>query len=343
MSLINGFAAVCNTTITSSDQCTPETCCLAQGQIQYLPSLPGNALFAAIFGLILIAQLIIGIKSKTWSFCIWVTFGLVGEIVGYVGRIMLHNNIFDFNAFLTYLIPLTIAPAFITASIYLCLARVIYVVDPALKATRLRPMTYTKIFVTFDFISLVLQAAGGGITATADNKSTSDMGINIMIAGLAFQVVSIVIFITLCADFAWRCKRSLPGRLSQTAQNDLEKRYGSSGGTSLTAIASRRLFRAFVVALAAATVLILVRSSYRLAELQDGFNGKLANDEVTFMILEGPMIIIACFLLTVTHPGLVFRGAWSMEDFARSASGPGEVLESGPGSLQELTRDVDHK
>lgn len=46
------------------------------------------------------------------------------------------------------------------------------------------------------------------------------------------------------------------------------------------------------------------------------YAGALANDEITFMIFEGPMIIIATFLLTIFHPGIVFRGGnWQRCDF----------------------------
>jgi len=316
------FTLTCNTTIIDSAQCTPDTCCLAQGQIAYLPTLAGNALFAAIFAILIIPHILFGIRYKTWSFMSWMAFGLVGEVVGYIGRVMLHNNIFDFNAFLMYLIPLTIAPAFITASIYLCLARVIYILDPSLVHTRLTPMTYTKIFVTFDFISLVLQGAGGGVAATADNdKAMNDMGVNIMIAGLAFQVISLVIFSCLCCDFAWRLYKGIVSsgvsfKVSDTDTSDAE--LGGLSSTDYASIKASKMFKGFIVALVAATILIITRSSYRLAELQEGFNGKLANDEVLFMILEGPMIILTCIGLTVFHPGLAMRGLWSMKGFQKS-------------------------
>jgi hypothetical protein len=47
-----------------------------------------------------------------------------------------------------------------------------------------------------------------------------------------------------------------------------------------------------------------------VVELQSGFDGTIANNEVAFMILEGPMIIIASFALTVLHPGFAFSGYW---------------------------------
>ena len=65
------------------------------------------------------------------------------------------------------------------------------------------------------------------------------------------------------------------------------------------------------LALAFATLAILIRSSFRVAELSEGFGSELANNEVTFMILEGGMVAIAVILLTFMHPGLVFeRKGW---------------------------------
>lgn len=366
MSNTTALYQTCNLNITDSSLCTPETCCLAQGEINYLPSLGGNAAYAAIFGILLLSSLLFGIRYRTTSFTIWMSLGLAGEIVGYVGRVMLHNNIFDFNAFLTYLIPLTISPAFLTACIYLCLARIIYITDPNLAYTRLKPMTYTSIFVTFDVISLVLQGAGGGVAATADDKKGSDLGVNIMIAGLAFQVVSLVIFIALCSDFTWRLYRGsrygpvMPNITvtdNDSSYDPGNKNYGhvSTGphASTLDSVRCSKMFKGFIIALAVATVLILIRSSYRLAELQGGFNGALANDEVLFMILEGPMIILSVLLLTVFHPGFCLgkRGLWSMKAFQgvkgrkgeKDAEGETKLMAMTPsrsGSEEDLNRDV---
>lgn len=94
-------------------------------------------------------------------------------------------------------------------------------------------------------------------------------------------------------------------------------------------------------AIAIATITIFIRCVYRVAELNEGFNGHLANDEVLFMILEGPMIIIACIVLTVCHPGIAFAGRWaeaqpgkksSMEDeYERAKVGSNSSIElTGP-------------
>lgn len=55
-----------------------------------------------------------------------------------------------------------------------------------------------------------------------------------------------------------------------------------------------------------------MRSCYRVAELKSGFDGKLANQQVSFMILEGAMIALASIALTVFHPGPVFKDSWKL-------------------------------
>ncbi len=63
-------------------------------------------------------------------------------------------------------------------------------------------------FITFDFISLLLQAIGGGIASSSDIPSDVDLGVNIMIAGLAYQVFSLAIYIICWAEFSFRVRRA---------------------------------------------------------------------------------------------------------------------------------------
>lgn len=195
----------------------------------------------------------------------------------------------------SYLIPLTIGPAFLTGAIYLTLSRLLITYSP--KLARLSPRTTSIVFMCSDFISLVLQAAGGGIAATSDSDSSSDMGRNIMIAGLAWQVVSLLIFMLLWGEFMWRVRR---------AGEEVKTQTPSLRNLRLTS----RTFQWFQYALCVATILIFIRSAYRVAELQDGFDGKIANNEAGFVVLESVMVMLACISLTVLHPGFAFKGAW---------------------------------
>ena len=75
-------------------------------------------------------------------------------------------------------------------------------------------------------------------------------------------------------------------------------------------------FRLFEIFLAIATVLVFIRCCFRVAELQEGFKGAIANSEPMFMVFEGPMIFGAVGLLTLLHPGVAFAGRWTEANFS---------------------------
>ncbi|KAJ5574028.1 RTA1 like protein-domain-containing protein [Penicillium hispanicum] len=278
------------------DDCTLANCSIDLAYINYQPNIPANVLFLVIFGLLLAAQIALGTWFRIWAYMGAMTAGLVLEIPGYIGRIMMHSNPFNFNAFLLYLICLTIAPAFFTAAIYICLGKIVIVYGEDI--SRIRPRTYTILFVTCDIIALVLQAAGGAITSIADSdqKSLSDTGVNIMIAGLAFQVASLTLFIVLASEFAQRVRRS-----SEDMKN-----------ASTASVRSGLKWKMFLLGkcLAIAVLTIFTRSIFRVAELKGGFSSDLANDEVALMILESTMIAIACICMTAAHPAVAMGRLW---------------------------------
>lgn len=126
----------------------------------------------------------------------------------------------------------------------------------------------------------------------------SQTGIDIMLAGLSFQVFSLAIFAAACADFALRVRRS-PEQMN----------------TNTTQLYHSTHWKLFLCGLGVAAITIFVRSIFRVAELSGGFDGSLANNQITFMILEGAMIVSACIALTVGHPGPAFRGLWNTMNF----------------------------
>ncbi|KAI9720726.1 MAG: hypothetical protein M1828_005606 [Chrysothrix sp. TS-e1954] len=280
--------------------CTLQTCPLSLADVQYIPSLAGNTLYLTIFVILLIVQCFLGVSYRTWGFLGSLFAGLTLEVIGYVGRVQMHYNDWLYNPFLMYLICLTIGPVFFAAAIYLSLARIVPIYG--LHLARFAPRTYTIIFIVSDFVALLLQAAGGAIAATSDSPN-SQTGIDIMIAGLSFQVVSLTIFVGLCGDFAWRVRKARAGQAAK--ESDI-----------LRCSATR--FQAF---LCVATLCIYVRSCFRVAELKGGFRGRLANQQVTFMILEGAMIVIACIALTVAHPGFIFKRNGTIKTWKNNRTG----------------------
>ena len=171
--------------------------------------------------------------------------------------------------------------------------------------SRFTPRFYTITFITFDIVALLLQAAGGAIASGATTASKNQTGINIMVAGVGWQVVSLGIFAILCAEFGWRVHRA-PGTQRNPDFAVLRKTFR---------------FKAFLWTLGLAAVAIFVRSVFRCAELSGGFHGKLAQQQITFMILEGAMITSAVLLLTIFHPGLSFQGRWNEASWSLGKKG----------------------
>lgn len=145
--------------------CTLDTCSVEDwGYVHYRPTIPGNALFLALMAVLAICQLALGIIHKTKSFAITLCLGLLTEAVGYIARVLMNGNPFNRDYFLWYLITLTIGPVFIAAGIYLTLGRIVVVYGEGI--SRIRPQTYTTIFLGCDIVSLCVQAVGGGIAAS---------------------------------------------------------------------------------------------------------------------------------------------------------------------------------
>ena len=132
--------------------------------------------------------------------------------------------------------------------------------------------------------------------ATHQNRNPKK-GNRIMIAGLAFQVATLLAFILLAMDFAWRTHRGRT-RLGQVLPGPQRGNLGRSWA-----------FKAFLVALSLSTLCIFTRCVFRVAELSQGWDGHLANTQKYFIGLEGAIIVASVLLLNLFHPGFCFKGA----------------------------------
>ncbi|KAK3363455.1 RTA1 like protein-domain-containing protein [Lasiosphaeria hispida] len=310
---------------------TNPLCETVSGFYNYDISLPANALFVGIFGLSLLGFIgTYGATRRGLGFTLAMVAGVILEVLGYVGRLMSQKNRWDENGFLMQICCLTIAPAFLAAGIYLCLRRIVYAFGP--ENSRIAPETYTRFFIPCDVVSLVLQAAGGAMASIAshnDDKSGLETGDNIMIAGLAFQVVTLLIFIVVTADFGLNVLRR-HRKLGAAALEQSETARQVRGSFR---------FRGLLVALAVATICIFWRSVFRVAELSEGWNGPLTKRQDFFIGFEGVMIAVACLVLNVFHPSVCFSSMMDGAGGLRSKKKTkGEKGESGKG---ESSSDAD--
>jgi len=266
---------------------TPE--CPVEASIYgYYPNLGINAFFAAFFGVCLVIQIAQGFKYKSWNFVIPFAIGCLVECIGYVGRVLLHSNPWDMSGFEMQTCCLIMAPAFLAAGIYLTLMHMVNTLGP--QHSPLRPKFYPWIFITCDFLSLVLQAAGGATAASAKGKhSQSADGGFVMLAGIVWQVFTLMVFAGLCGEYF---RRVYVNRFNLTP--------------SATTVYHSTRFRLFVVAITVAFTTIFARCVFRIAELADGWSSPIMQDEIEFIVFDGVMCTIAVLFLTVFSTGQYF-------------------------------------
>lgn len=154
----------------------------------------------------------------------------------------MHYNAWSTPGFELQICLLTFAPVFNAAAIYLTIKHITLNLDPSF--SRIPPKRYPWYFLTFDFIVLVLQAAGGGTAATANTDSQRNAGTDIMVAGLVVQVVTLVVFGIVVADYFIRLRRSR-GNWRIQGHQDINR------------------FRIFMAAAVVSYVTVLVRCIYR--------------------------------------------------------------------------------
>jgi hypothetical protein len=75
-------------------------CPIEWATMHYLPNFPGNAVYLGCFAILLLGQLWFGFRHRTWKYMVSVCFGILGEMVGYFGRLLYNKNPFPLKNFL---------------------------------------------------------------------------------------------------------------------------------------------------------------------------------------------------------------------------------------------------
>ena len=212
----------------------------------------------------------------------------IDAVPGYVGRIMLHDNPWSSNGFEIQICCLIIAPAFLAAGVYLTLKHIVLEIGP--EFSRLPARYYTWIFIGCDLLSLILQGAGGGTAATADpGSSLQNVGNNLMMAGIVWQVFTLLVFAGLVTDYVLRARA--------------RRAEWQPAAIKLT---SSLKFQIFVAGLVLSFITIFIRCVFRIGEMANGWGNSIMQDEVDFVVLDSVMITIAALCLTAFHPGWMF-------------------------------------
>ncbi|KAL4862604.1 hypothetical protein BDV12DRAFT_190294 [Aspergillus spectabilis] len=244
----------------------------------YTPSAAAGGIFAGLFGVCTILHIYQLLRTRTW-FMIPFAIGGALETVGYIGRILSSTEAPNFTQgpYVMQSALILIAPAFLAASIYMILGRIIAMLD-AEKCSIIRLRFLTKLFVTGDVLSFLMQASGAGIMVKDENSA--ETGERIIVGGLFVQIIFFAFFVVTAAIFEVRMARQ-PVAVSP----------------ELTSI-----WRRHMMVLCFTSVLILVRSVIRVVEYLMGYDSYMMRQEVFIYVFDAMLMFIVLLALNWIHP-----------------------------------------
>ncbi|OJI83542.1 hypothetical protein ABZX51_011119 [Aspergillus tubingensis] len=247
----------------------------------YTPSAAAAGIFVVLFGISTVLHFLQLVRTRTW-FMIPFFIGGILETIGYVGRLLssLESPEYSTGSYAMQSALILIAPAFLAASIYMTLGRIIRLVQ-AEHYSVFKLKWVTKIFVAGDVLSFLMQASGAGLMVSGSSDPTT--GEHIIIGGLFVQIIFFGFFIITALVFQMRLAKA-----------------PTSTSTELS-----HIWRRHMNALYISSILIFVRSIVRVVEYLQGYDGYLMKHEVFIYVFDALLMFLAMEVLQFIHPSQV--------------------------------------
>ncbi|KAL1695685.1 RTA1 like protein-domain-containing protein [Schizophyllum commune] len=270
----------------------------------YVPTEWVCIMYVALFSITTATHLGQAIYTRCW----WLlpTVGLCGalEIFGWAGRLWSAHEVLEKDPFMMQIVATILGPTPLLAANFIVMGRLVGKLGP--EFSRLSPRLYSILFLSCDLVSLIVQGVGGGIAASANDHENADLGGNIMLGGIAFQIVVITFFTASSAEFLWRYSSNRP--ISRTTSTKIRGRASLPTKLQLA-----------LLLVAGSTGLLFIRAIYRTIELSDGWGGKIITTEVWFNIFDAAMVVVAMYLENALHPGWLLavevdEGMYKLQD-----------------------------
>ncbi|UZJ53515.1 hypothetical protein CBS101457_002835 [Exobasidium rhododendri] len=256
------------------------------GTYGYRPSLPGNAIFCAVWAICAIVLAYQSIRYRRWWLLATLGLGSIFECAGNGLRIYGHFHTRVVNAYIAQEVILVLTPAFFAAAHFTILTKICQLSNPSF-ISPIKPTCLIPFFVVLDVISLAVQGAGSALSATSeidgDTVSTINSHGQIVTAGLCIQVAGYVAFNIIFLLFISRARNS-PGE-----------------GNSRFSIGSNST-KKFLLATWISALLVLGRSIFRTAEMAKGWIGEVATTEWYYLVFDATLVALAVVVLIIVSP-----------------------------------------
>lgn len=204
------------------------------------------------------------------------------ELIGYAFRLRSSppptGDPYDVVSFVVQYFFIVVAPVFLSAALYTTLTSLIAVLGPRLSPFGLGEKTILWGFVVCDVGATVAQVAGAAMIGSAESNNLSpEMGNSVLLGGLGVQVFSFLVFLGLLGAFLGRARKAV----------------ASMGGGLIR----------FCGGVVGGSLLVYLRTVFRLAETAEGIGGYASRHEAFFGALEFAPIVVAILILGWWHPG----------------------------------------
>ncbi|CEJ60491.1 hypothetical protein PMG11_09063 [Penicillium brasilianum] len=243
---------------------------------KYIPSLAAAVIFLLLF-IVATAYHSWKLYSTKARFCLAFVIGGIFEIIGYIARAAAHNKTGSVMPYSMQSVFLLLGPTLFAASVYMALGRIIRCVR-AEKYSLIRINWLTKVFVMGDVLSFMVQGGASGLMVSGNNAK---LGSNIVVAGLVIQVLVFCFFIITSVMFQVRMNRC------PTAESFDE----------------RCKWKSHLRVLYAISLLILVRSLFRVVEYVEGNDGYSLTHEWTLYVFDSTLMFAVMLVWGVWYPG----------------------------------------
>ncbi|KAI0735120.1 RTA1-domain-containing protein [Earliella scabrosa] len=265
----------------------------------YVPTLWVCITFIALFGVSTFAHTVQSFYFRMRWLLPTASLAGIMEVIGWSARLWSSINPANHDPFIMQISVTIMAPSPLVGALFICFEKVL--VRLGEQYSRLRPQWYTRIFLTCDVISLITQGVGGGLAGSADSgdREQVDLGGNIMLGGIVFQMVSITVFVALMVEYFIRYMTDRPVRQLKNVAVDASVETLTPPGRGELNMRMQLM----ILGIWLNTLFLFIRSVYRTIELIDGFDGKITQTQIYFNIFDGAMIVLAMYTLNLLHPG----------------------------------------
>ncbi|KAF8597911.1 hypothetical protein BDV93DRAFT_561867 [Ceratobasidium sp. AG-I] len=283
LSVLFGVLA-CSNVVSAATSDTGVVDSEPKNPLGYIPSTGLALMFGSVY--LLTVGVFIILARRWWArYMLTIMISAFVYAAGLYTRIIFKNNVHSLGLFIVMNMLTVLSPCGFIATVYMLLGRLAIHLE-AEDLLLIKPNLITKLFLTSDIITLIVQGAAGSMVASS-NIDTAKLGtksIELFLYGLIIQLVSFTLYMFVFASFVYRVK-------SQRSKQWLYRPDGI-----------RRHWLALVIAMAISCVGILIRSIFRTAENAEGFGGKLASSEGHFYALDCLPLWIAITVFALAWP-----------------------------------------